>query len=123
MHFKLIIIKSIISQSQPSASSCNLPLVGRHFLQLIPPAAAKSNPQKKCRMCCQKGVWKKICYQRRNCFDHYGLCPVPCFDEYHREQKHDTENIEQKQPSRGVLMKRCSYKYAANLQENTHAEV
>ena len=29
----------------------------------------------------------------------------------------------QKQPSRGVLMKMCSYKYAANLQENTLAEV
>ena len=28
-----------------------------------------------------------------------------------------------KQPSRGVLTKICSYKYAANLQENTHAEV
>ena len=46
MHFKLNIIKSIISRSQPSAPSYNLPLVGRHFLQLIPPTAAKSNPQK-----------------------------------------------------------------------------
>ena len=29
----------------------------------------------------------------------------------------------QKQPSRSALRKRCSKKYAANLQENTHAEV
>ena len=40
MHFKLKIIKSIISWSQPSAPSYNLPFVGRHFLQLIPPTAA-----------------------------------------------------------------------------------
>ena len=48
IHLKLNIIKSIIRRSQPSAPSCNLPLVGHHFLQLIPPTAAKSNPQKKC---------------------------------------------------------------------------
>ena len=80
MHFKLKIIKSIISWSQPSAPSYNLPFVGRHFLQLIPPTAAKSNPQNKCRMCCRKGVRKEIRYQCRNCFDHPGLCPAPCFD-------------------------------------------
>ena len=85
MHFKLNIIKSIISRSQPSAPSYNLPLVGRHFLQLILPTAAKSNPQKKCRMCCEKGVQKEICYQCRNCFDHPDLCPAPCFEEYYRE--------------------------------------
>ena len=80
MHFKLNIIKSIISWSQPSAPSYNLPFVGRHFLQLIPPTAAKSNQQNKCRMCCRKGVRKEIRYQCRNCFDHPGLCPAPCFD-------------------------------------------
>ena len=85
MHFKLNIIKSIISRSQPSAPSYNLPLVGRHFLQLIPPTAAKSNPQKKCRICCEKGVQKEIRYQCRNCFDHPDLCPAPCFEEYYRE--------------------------------------
>ena len=84
MHFKLSIIKSIICWSQPSAPSYNLPLVGRHFLQFIPPTAAKSNPQKKCRMC-QKGVLKEIRYQCRNCFNHPGLCPTPCFEEDHRE--------------------------------------
>ena len=46
MHFKLNVIKSTISRSQPSVPSYDLPLVGRHFLQLIPPTAAKSNPQK-----------------------------------------------------------------------------
>ena len=85
MHFKLNTIKSIINRSQPSAPSYNFPLVGRHFLQLIPPAAAKSNPQKKCKMCCRKGVRKEIRYQCRNCFDHPGLCPAPCFEEYHKE--------------------------------------
>ena len=30
--------------------------------------------------------------------------------------------IFEKHPPRGVLKKRCSEKYAANLQENTHAE-
>ena len=52
MHFKLNIIKSLISRPQPSAPSYNLPLVGRHFLHFIPPTDAKSNSQKKCRMCC-----------------------------------------------------------------------
>ena len=85
MHFKFNIIKSIISRSQPSAPSYNLPHVGRHLLQLIPPTAAKSNPQKKCRMCCRKGVRKETRYQCRIFFDHPGLCPAPCFEEYHRE--------------------------------------
>ena len=85
MHFKLNTIKSIINRSQPSAPSYNFPLVGRHFLQLIPPTAAKSNPQKKCKMCCRKGVRKEIRYQCRNCFDHPGLCPAPCFEEHHKE--------------------------------------
>ena len=85
MYFKLNIIKSIIRRSQPSAPSYNLPFVGCHFLQLILSAAAKSNPQKKCRMCCRKVVWKEICYQCRNCFDHPDLYPAPCFEEYHEE--------------------------------------
>ena len=85
MHFKLNTIKSIINRSQPSAPSYNFPLVGRHFLQLIPPTAAKSNPQNKCRMCCRKGVRKEIRYQCRNSFDHPGLRPAPFFEEYHRE--------------------------------------
>ena len=85
VHFRLNIIKSIISWSQPSTPSYNLPLVGHHFLQLIPPAAAKSNPQKKYRMCCRKGVRKEMRYQCRNCFSNPGLCPAPCFEEYHRE--------------------------------------
>ena len=85
MHFKLNIIKSIISRSQPSAPSYNLRLAGRHFLQLIPPTAAKTNPQKKCRMCCEKGVQKEFRYQCRKCFDHPDLCPAPCFEEYYRE--------------------------------------
>ena len=75
IHFKLNIIKGMISWSQPSAPSYDLTLVGHHFLQLIPPTVAKSNPQKKCRMCCWKGVQKEICYQCRNCFNHPGLCP------------------------------------------------
>ena len=85
MHLRLNIIKSITSRSQPSGPSCNLPLVGHYFLQLIPPTAAKSNPQKTCRVYCRKGVQKEICYQCRNYFDHPGLCLAPCFEEYHRE--------------------------------------
>ena len=33
------------------------------------------------------------------------------------------ENIVQKQPSRGVLTKRCSEKYVANFQESIHDKV
>ena len=35
----------------------------------------------------------------------------------------NNNNNKQKQPPRGFLKKRCSKKYGANLQENTHAEV
>ena len=55
-HFKLNRIKNIISRSEPSILKYNSTLVGRHFLHLIPPTAAKSNLQNKCRMCCRKGV-------------------------------------------------------------------
>ena len=33
------------------------------------------------------------------------------------------ENLVQKQPSRGVLTKRCSEKYVANFQESIHDKV
>ena len=62
MHFRLNTIKSIIRRSQPSAPSYSLPLVARHFLQLIPPAAAKSNSQKKYRVHGRKEVRKEIRY-------------------------------------------------------------
>ena len=82
MHFKLNIIKSIITRhSHQDHHIIYHLLAGRHFLQLIPPTPVKSNPKKKCRMCCRKRVRKEIRYQCRNCFHHPGLFPEPCFEE------------------------------------------
>ena len=82
MHFKLNIIKSIITRhSHQHHHVIYHLLVGRHFFKLIPPTAAKSNPKKKCKMCCRKRVRKEIRYQCRNCFHHPGLFPEPCFED------------------------------------------
>ena len=31
----------------------------------------------------RKGIRKETRYQRKNCIVHPGLCPAPCFEEFH----------------------------------------
>ena len=57
------------------------------------------------------------------------MCHDLCFQDRNNNQgwgdsrAKSTENNFQKQPSRGVFQEKVFWKYSANLQENTHAEV
>ena len=84
MQFKLEVIREMLDKEiRKEANVFNLPLVGRHFLQLIPPTEKKQNPQKRCVVCYRKKIRKESRYQCKNCPDKPGLCPAPCFEEYH----------------------------------------
>lgn len=84
MQFKLDVIREMLDKEiAKEANVFNLPLVGRHFLQLIPPTEKKQNPQKRCVVCYSKKIRKESRYRCKNCSDKPGLCPAPCFEEYH----------------------------------------
>ena len=83
LQFKLNIIQRTINRAKAVVPEFNLPIIGRHFLQLIPPSNKKANPQKRCMICAKKGIRKESRYQCKNCIIHPGLCPAPCFEEFH----------------------------------------
>ena len=62
-------------------------LTGRHFLQHVPPTERKKDPARMCVVCCSKTKpdGKKVRKETRfHCPDcDVGLCPVPCFKDYH----------------------------------------
>ena len=60
-------------------------LKGRHFLSVIPPSKSKEKPQKRCVVCYKNKVRKESRYHCKNCQDHPGLCPAPCFMIYHTQ--------------------------------------
>ena len=84
MEFKLDIVEKTIS----AIRAANIPQiyhvlqVGRHFLELLPATEKKSNQQKKCVVCTKKRVRKESRYQCKNCVNHPGLCPAPCFEKF-----------------------------------------
>ena len=57
----------------------------RHFLSAIPPRKSKEKPQKRCIVCYKNKVRKESRYHCKNCQDHPGLCPAPCFMIYHTQ--------------------------------------
>ena len=87
-HYKLDVIEKTINRAKSIAipKEYHTPIIGRHFLELIPPTAKKSNPQKKCVECTRKKVRKETRYQCKNCVIRPGLCPAPCFESYHNPE-------------------------------------
>lgn len=56
-------------------------LTERHFPAIIPPTTNKEKPTKRCVLCSQRGVRKESRYWCLDC--RTGLCPAPCFGNYH----------------------------------------
>jgi len=62
-------------------------LIGRHFLEYVPPTQKKMEPTRMCVVCCSrrkpdgKKVRKETRYHCPDC--DVGLCVVPCFKDYH----------------------------------------
>ena len=53
------------------------------YIEVIPPAEKKDNPQKRCSVCRSKGKHKKSQYQCKTCGKTPGLHAAPCFEIYH----------------------------------------
>ena len=62
-------------------------LTGRHFIAKIE-STAKARPQKRCRVCYKKGVWKESRYQCPQCPSQPGLCLEDCYKAYHTKIKY-----------------------------------
>jgi len=63
-------------------------LQGRHFPSIVPPTSKKSKPQRRCLVCQNKHNKRKdTTYMCIKC--DVGLCPVPCFEIYHTQEKFD----------------------------------
>ncbi|KAL4125857.1 hypothetical protein QTP88_010097 [Uroleucon formosanum] len=59
----------------------------RHFPSMVPPASKKSIPQRRCTVCQNKfNKRKDTTYKCIKC--DVGLCPVPCFEIYHTQEKY-----------------------------------
>ena len=85
MNFKMVLIETTSTRARLDLSKdlYEHPSIGRHFLELVPPTEKKKNPQKRCVECTKKGMRKESRCQCKNCPNHPGLCPAPCFELYH----------------------------------------
>ena len=84
MNFKMELIETTITRAKLDSLKdlYEHPLIDRHFLELVPPTEKKKNPRKRCIECTKKGMLKESLYQCKNCPNHPGLCPAPCFELY-----------------------------------------
>ena len=83
IHFKMELIETTIVQAKLGTTKAEQPSIGRHFLELIPPTDKKQKTQKGCVECTKNGKREEIRYQCKNCPNHPGLCPAPCFELHH----------------------------------------
>ena len=85
MNNKMDIIEATINRARIAEDPTifDMPTVGRHFMELIPPTEEKAKPQKRCVIRPTKGKRKESRCQCKNCSTHPGLCPAPCFKLHH----------------------------------------
>ncbi|XP_042149335.1 uncharacterized protein LOC115316962 isoform X3 [Ixodes scapularis] len=73
---------------RPSNGDNPMRLTARHFMSVIPPTAAKSNPTRVCHVCAQSKTRqtkrKESRYMCSAC--EMPLCVVPCFEQYHTKK-------------------------------------
>ena len=86
MPFKLEVIREMLEDAQKMPADSEFDrLKGHHFLSVIPSSKSKEKPQKRCVVCYKNKVRKESRYHCKNCQDHPGLCPAPCFMRYHTQ--------------------------------------
>ena len=85
MLLKLKVIREMLEDAHqiPEDSESDR-LKGRYFLSVIPPSKSKEK-QERCVVCYKNKVRKESRYHCKNCQDHPGLCPEPCFMIYHTQ--------------------------------------
>ena len=93
MDFTKEVIHSLLFQHDGEASPASQPedllrVTGHHFPQKVAPTGAKALPQKRCKVCCRKGVRRESRYTCDSCPSQPGLCVEPCFKTYHTKNKY-----------------------------------
>ena len=83
LQFKLLLIRQMLGDVTMEQNFQSLPIVGWHFLELVPPTDVKEKPQKTCVICSKEKKRKGSRYQCKTCSNHPGLCPAPCFEVFH----------------------------------------
>lgn len=59
----------------------------QHFISRLIPTAAQTRPSKRCRQCYSAGRVKKTVFCCCECEGKPGLCPEPCFQEWHARRQ------------------------------------
>jgi len=75
-------------RGRPRSSDTVIPmrLTDRHFPSTVPPTSKKANPQRRCFVCQKlKNKRKDTTFMCKEC--DVGLCPAPCFEVYHTNNK------------------------------------
>ncbi|XP_041423567.1 piggyBac transposable element-derived protein 4-like [Xenopus laevis] len=60
-------------------------LIGKHFIDTLPPTPGKKFAQKACKVCRKRGIRRDTRYYCPKCPRNPGLCFKPCFEIYHTE--------------------------------------
>nr|BAF82022.1 piggyBac transposase Uribo2 [Xenopus tropicalis]BAF82023.1 piggyBac transposase Uribo2 [Xenopus tropicalis]BAF82024.1 piggyBac transposase Uribo2 [Xenopus tropicalis]BAF82025.1 piggyBac transposase Uribo2 [Xenopus tropicalis] len=60
-------------------------LIGKHFIDTLPPTPGKQRPQKGCKVCRKRGIRRDTRYYCPKCPRNPGLCFKPCFEIYHTQ--------------------------------------
>ncbi|XP_041421552.1 piggyBac transposable element-derived protein 4-like [Xenopus laevis] len=60
-------------------------LVGKHFIDTLPPTPGKPRAQKACKVCRKRGIRRDTRYYCPKCPRNPGLCFKPCFEIYHTQ--------------------------------------
>ncbi|XP_041420032.1 piggyBac transposable element-derived protein 4-like [Xenopus laevis] len=60
-------------------------LLGKHFIDTLPPTPGKQFAQKACKVCRKRGIRRDTRYYCPKCPRNPGLCFKPCFEIYHTQ--------------------------------------
>ena len=85
MQFKLDIVEKNNQQNQGSHNTTNLQCTPSWSSILRADTSDREKIKPTDEICClfKKKVRKESRYQCKNCLNHPGLCPAPCFEKFH----------------------------------------
>uniref|UniRef100_A0A803JPT4 PiggyBac transposable element-derived protein domain-containing protein n=2 Tax=Xenopus tropicalis TaxID=8364 RepID=A0A803JPT4_XENTR len=74
-------VEETVPEMPPSDNVARL--IGKHFIDTLPPTPGKVFAQKACRVCRKRGIRRDTRYYCPKCPRNPGLCFKPCFEIYH----------------------------------------
>ncbi|XP_063302359.1 piggyBac transposable element-derived protein 4-like [Pelobates fuscus] len=88
LDFQFQLISGLLTEchsGEPSAGPSSRMVATGHFCFRIPPTPKKKTPQKRCRLCYQRGVRTETSFYCPDCPSQPGLCIGNCFKEFHTQ--------------------------------------